>query len=271
MPRHCSTLVDLESIGTQDTKRKDIAAEKESCSRLQKSSVLVALQCQRAGVSWRGLYPLLFQAPPRVSKKAFRILLRRFASSRIRIDPSVFNFDDAGESSVDTRYHSRSLATTPSCNLLCILPPTTTQVDYDFSGRLIVYEHIWLQLQTLSAWYATLGGGYFLCRQLSTAVRLARQQRQVAEWMGDAATADRCTLNEAYNYIHSGYFTVAFRMLKALKVSAQARNDTVLWNMCRSALLFGRRMKRAGKRVATESLTVDDYQRIRIVESPAKT
>lgn len=104
-----------------------------------------------------------------------------------------------------------------------------------------------------------------MCRRLSTAIQLARQQRAVARWMGDDAMADRCTLNETYNYLHAGQFDVAFAMLKVLKASARARHDVVLWKMCKSARLLGRRMKRAGKQVADAESNVDDYQRIRIV------
>ena len=77
--------------------------------------------------------------------------------------------------------------------------------------------------------------------------------------------ADRCTLNEAYNYLHAGQFPIAFAMLKVLKASARARQDVVLWKMCNSAQLLGKRMRRAGKHVADAESNIDDYQRIRIV------
>lgn len=253
LPRHCSARLGRALKVPSDVKQK------ESASRKQRKIVLIALHLHRPGVAWRGLYPLLFQSPPHVANKALRILTRRFRSGRVRLQGSNHDMD-----TFSAAHHCRSGLGLKNCNLFYLLPPDKEEVDYDFSGRLIHYEHIWLQMQTLSAYYATLGGGYFLCRRLSTAIGLARRQRQVATWMGDTAMADRCTLNESYNYLHAGQFDVAFAMLKALKASARARQDVVLWNMCKSARLLGKRMKRAGKQGGAD-WNVDDYQRIRIV------
>lgn len=263
LPRHCSCRLQLEVIVSRDSNRK----ERASSTRAEGQLLVVALQCHRPGVAWRGLYPLFFQAPSRVTKKALRILFRRYSSSGMRIEPSLLA---VGSDSQD--HDGKDTVLSHFCRfihspLFYILPPSTEEVDYDFSGRLIHNEHLFLQAQTLAAWYATLGGGYFLCHRLSTAVQLARRQRQVAEWMGDEGMADRCTLNEAYNYLHAGHFRIAFFMLKALQASAQARHDAVLWTMCKSARLFGRRMRRAGKRLTSEASSLDDdYMRIRIVE-----
>jgi len=259
MPLHCSDGLGYAKIESYEAKQKDSS----DSSRKQRQIVLVALQCHKSGVAWRGLCPLLFESPSRVANKALRILTRRFSSGGIRIQNSQ-SFEDTVDILSRTHY-CRSRMSLKGCNLLYIVPPDRVEVDYDFSGRLIHYEHIWLQMQTLSAYYATLGGGYFLCRRLSTAIWLARQQRQIATWMGDYAMADRCTLNESYNYLHAGHFDVAFAMLKTLKASARARNDVVLFNMCKSARLLGKRMKRAGKRGTDAESNVDDYQRIRIV------
>jgi predicted small secreted protein len=183
----------------------------------------------------------------------------------MRIEPSLLTIvSDIQDGKETVSHFCRLLHHSP---LFYILPPCTQEIDYDFSGRLIYYEHLFLQAQTLAAWYATLGGGYFLCHRLSTAIQLARRQRRVAEWMGDEGMADRCTLNEVYNYLHAGHFRIAFSMLKALQASAQVRQDAVLWAMCNTARLFGRRMRRAGKRLTSQASSVDDdYQRIRIVE-----
>jgi hypothetical protein len=209
------------------------------------------------------LYPLFFQAPFRVTEKVIQILIARFSSSVIWVDRSLLTAIASDDNTTESHYF-RLL---DSRLLFYISPPSTQEVDYSFSGRLIHNEHLFLQAQTLAAWYATLGGGYFLCHMLSTAVQLARRQRRVAEWMGDEEMADRCTLNEAYNYIHAGCFGIAFSMLKTLQKSARSRQDVVLLNMSKSARLFGNRMRRAGKRLASQASSVDDdYQRIRIVE-----
>eukprot|EP00545_Synedropsis_sp_CCMP1620_P014540 CAMPEP_0119007778 /NCGR_PEP_ID=MMETSP1176-20130426/3244_1 /TAXON_ID=265551 /ORGANISM="Synedropsis recta cf, Strain CCMP1620" /LENGTH=136 /DNA_ID=CAMNT_0006959993 /DNA_START=502 /DNA_END=912 /DNA_ORIENTATION=- len=120
----------------------------------------------------------------------------------------------------------------------------------------------------MSAWIATLGGGYFLCRHLSTAVFLAQQQRALALWMGDYQTADQCTLNEAFNYIHAGRFVRAKKMILAVQATARKRQDTLTLRMVTAASLFLQRVQRASKTmfVATKDDTVDDYQRIRVFQ-----
>ena len=261
LPRHCSYRLDPEVILSKDSSRK----EQTSLTPTERQLFVVALQCHRPGIVWRGLHPLFFQTPSRVTKKALRILFQRFSSSGMRIEPSLLTIvSDIQDGKETVSHFCRLLHHTP---LFYILPPCTQEIDYDFSCRLIYYEHLFLQAQTLAAWYATLGGGYFLCHRLSTAIQLARRQRRVAEWMGDEGMADRCTLNEVYNYLHAGHFRIAFSMLKALQASAQVRQDAVLWAMCKTARLFGRRMRRAGKRLTSQASSVDDdYQRIRIVE-----
>jgi hypothetical protein len=123
---------------------------------------------------------------------------------------------------------------------------------------------------TLNAWISTLGGGYFLCRHLETAVYMARKQRTLAVWMGDASTADKCTLNEAFNFIHTGSFSIAMTMIKAVELSSEARGDTLVINMCSSAKLFLKRVRRAAKFEGESDETKDDYQRIRIVKDRSK-
>jgi Domain of unknown function (DUF4807) len=128
----------------------------------------------------------------------------------------------------------------------------------------------WIQMVSLNAWISTLGGGYFLCRHLETAVHMARKQRAVALWMGDESTADRCTLNEAFNYIHAGRFGIATAMIRSVTLSSEAREDTLVLKMCFSAKLFLKRVRRAGKFEGDRDKTTDDYQRIRIVQDRSK-
>lgn len=261
MPRHCSSSLNNVLTVPLDVKQKESESCKSSFSRKRREIVVIVVRCRNL-VAFRALYPLLFESSPHLSRKALRILTRRFCRGRIRLQDSGM----LDVTSLSKTHYRRSRAQLNDCNLLLyLLPSSRTEVDYYFSGELIRYEHIWLQMQTLSAYYATLGGGYFLCRKLSTAIQLARRQRWVATWMGDYAMADRCTLNESYNYLHAGQFDVAFAMLKTLKVSARVRNDVVLWKMCKSARLLGKRMKRAGKRGGAES-NIDDYQRIRFLD-----
>lgn len=223
--------------------------------------VVLCLQVTREGVCWRGLHPLLFEAPPQVARRAVRILLQRFQASVRRDYRTVADENEF--------LAVRQISFEKSVHLV-IVPPLVTNVLYTFSGILIRYEHLWLTLQSLSAWIATLGGGYFLCRHLATAVHMARQQRALALWMGDHDTADRCTLNEAFNYIHAGMFRLARRMIHNVRQSSTQRNDTLTLRMVHSARLFLDRVQRAAKFAREKDDTIDDYQRIRIVSDRSR-
>jgi hypothetical protein len=184
---------------------------------------------------------------------------------------------------------------------LVVLPPFFVgglRPERLFSSRLVLWENVGVKLQTLNAFIATLGGGYFLCRQLSVAVELARRQRQVALAMNDVDLAARCTLNEAYNYIHAGEFWRAKILLRIVSQHAKTRKDHLTLLMTRSAKLFMKRVQRAslyepdhpentqstqsivpnlhlplvGKTINHDATwtTHDDFQRIRISRDRSK-
>jgi hypothetical protein len=58
--------------------------------------------------------------------------------------------------------------------------PTNT-----FTLSLIACENSQIRLQSISAYLSTLGGGYFLCHHLSTALLMAKKQCEVARLRGD--------------------------------------------------------------------------------------
>jgi hypothetical protein len=157
----------------------------------------------------------------------------------------------------------------PQVVLLWIQPPVTTDIDQTFSFALIKLEHTLLQMRTLSAWYATLGGGYFFCRRLTYSLQLARHQRKLALMLGNAEMARQCSVNEAYNLLYAGQFEQAH---KVLSVCYKSTDDSVTRNQCLAALLLGKRLKNFGRKLQAYhhapkryTETVDDYQRIRIV------
>jgi hypothetical protein len=132
-----------------------------------------------------------------------------------------------------------------------------------------------LQLQTLSAWLSTIGGGYFFCKRLSVSLILARQQRVLAVRLGNVAMVRQCTINEAYNLIYSGKFVEAKKVLTALEKNLEGDDDKVTWRQCQAARLFAKRLKQVTKKGVLEPYhpkdkkenhMIDDFQRIRIVE-----
>jgi len=162
--------------------------------------------------------------------------------------------------------------------LLFILPPypqhkadaPSLEPERIFTPRLVKLENIMIRLQSLNAFFSTLGGGYFLCRYLSIAVRLARSQRAIALSLGDRNLAARCTVNEAYNYIHAGKIKHALMLLKQVQSAAVDRNDELTISMCKSARFFAKRVRKANAFEGTKQSVDDELQRIRIVKDDSK-
>ena len=182
--------------------------------------------------------------------------------------------------------------------VLWIQPPTVTRVDHLLSGLLIRWEHRFIQAQSLAGYIATLGGGFFLCHHFSTAILLAQQQQRLAVLLNDERMYYACSVNQAYSCIYNGKFRTAQSILRQVLADG-APADPVLVKMCRSAQLFGRRMRRASRSkqlvggrnssssaasdaAATPSTgdgggednannkNVDDFQRIRVVRDKSR-
>jgi len=142
--------------------------------------------------------------------------------------------------------HRGKAAGNPRIETMKILPPQAGEgslgPELSFSSKILHILNTNIRLRTLAAYWATLGGGYFLCRYLSVAVRLARAQRVVALAVGDVRGADVCTLNECYNYIYAGRVDVALQTIRGVLVGAQKRGDDILVGMCESAVVIGEHM-----------------------------
>ena len=164
-----------------------------------------------------------------------------------------------------------------------------------FTSSLVKLENFQIQLQSLNAYVATMGGGYFLCHYLSTAICLARYQRCIAFKLGDYNLALKCTVNEAYNYIYAGMIKRAFETIGQVEDLVQKRKnmishsdgseEDVIISMCKAAKLLATYMKTTeeGNISNKESCTVknhlkqnaikdtvsathDDFQRMRVVK-----
>ena len=150
----------------------------------------------------------------------------------------------------------------------------STRPTNPFALRLITNENNLIRLTSLSAYISTLGGGFFLCRYLSTATSLARRQCVVALMRGDCMMALKCRINEGYCYIHAGRLNKGKKVIRRVlrdAVTLQADlgvsekedgllNHTpevelseivIVKNMCRSALRFADLIREAS--AGTES------------------
>jgi hypothetical protein len=121
-----------------------------------------------------------------------------------------------------------------------------------------------IAMYTLRAYIATLGGGCFLTRKLNTAIGLARAQMHFSLLQGDVASANRCLINEAYNYIHLGFFDKALFIIRKVLKNAKKDEDFELVAIARSARLFCKRVRQAAAQDVGQDETTDELYRVRI-------
>ena len=169
--------------------------------------------------------------------------------------------------------------------VLWILPPLTPPSDIDRTPFADIVSRIRRKISIQNAWNAwlsTLGGGYFGIKSLEKSLWLARQQRNLAIWLGDTKMARQSTLNEAYNWMYSGRFQLARSILDTLeneiaetKSSYSATEDNKFLERCSTARICLRRLKKLSKkglgkyhqeqRHSRKIRTRDEFHRFRIV------
>jgi len=193
--------------------------------------------------------------------------------------------------------------------VLWIQPPDSVSLQQDdllFGSLLIRWEHRFIQAQSLAGYIATLGGGFFLCHHFKTAILLAEQQQRLAVLLNDETMYYACAVNKAYSCIYNGKFKTATSILRQVAAAiapaagdaadagagATSKNPTID-KMCRSALLFCKRMRRQSKvllamhgsgggekhniglsaqqqQQSNRNRNIDDFQRIRVVHDKSK-
>jgi hypothetical protein len=267
-----------------------------------------------------------------MTQAALKVLIHQFSSHIItktkvetNIGDVVVNAEEGNKSQDNCNWIISSAKTTIISNnniisgqyddlSVFILPPNSIykRISYSrtpsnsptnfFAGRLIYFENTMIRLTSLQALISTLGGGFFLCRYLSVAVSMARQQCKIALLRGDEEMALKCRINEGYCHIHSGKLNRGKKIIKSvlydvasqqkrldgidLDVSLQHEDSelshsadkelselTVIRNMCLAALRFADLIKKQRSTELKEegentpSSTHDDFQRIRVVQN----
>lgn len=239
---------------------------------------------QSAGVAWRGIVPLLLEAPHSTTGTLLRLMFKNCKLSTIpkkglqQTKPVVGEERESDD--LNSGFRSRTLRLSSNMAIpprleIFVQPPTISTLEPIFSSVVLRTEHTLLRLQTLAAWWATLGGGYFFCRRLHVSLQLAKQQQALALYVGNIHMARQCSVNEAYNLIYAGKFRSAKKVLKDLEDSIMAGEtpDSVTLRQCQAARLLAKRLKMVYQRGLKEynakeikpTLTRDDFQRIRIV------
>ncbi len=115
--------------------------------------------------------------------------------------------------------------------------------DLDWGARLSWLVARKAGLATANAFVSTLGGGYFLCKQIDRAEQMALRQLSIALSLGDPALAVQCRVHLAYNQLQRGRLRLARAMLECEWLCAKALGDDVLQSMVKSAWLYLRRLR----------------------------
>lgn len=240
------------------------------------------------GVAWRGIAPLLLEAPAKYTRKLLRILSQsvpderesRNATNGPSVEKETSSASDQDQEEDDKRItaHSRRIEIQHFPFITVVLrPPEFSWQDSTFSSLVVSTELSLLRMQTLTAWWATLGGGYFFCKRLHVSLQLARQQGDLAQRIGNISMARQCRINEAYNLIYAGNFKAAKLVLSKLETSLveSGEKKSVTYRQSQAARLLAKRLKQVARKGLNGYRTeergqkhaVDDFQRIRIVKS----
>ena len=272
-------------------------------SQLGRNQTVLVLKVNHSRALWRALAPSIYESERATGIRVLSHMLRSINFPK-KITAALTNNEcERGDKQFATevlrnpklvrkrrlviRMRATRKPTQKHSVLFWIEPPSETRHESAFEGRLITWEHKLIRAQSLTGYYATLGGGFFLCHHFATAIHLAQQQKRMALLLNDYGMYYRCILNTAYNFVYAGHFRVANRLIRY--VWKQTQNlvipDPALVKMCYSARVFSKRMKQASRterdsgfladgengtdnlsenNVNSLSKTVDDLARIRI-------
>ena len=282
IPRHCSALRDTPISIKAEPERK------RPRPRPPKVGILI-VQGHLDRAVWNAFVPMVLSSSKGddcALLKACMVLRRHYkrqvqyvcqkatTTGETKLMDETSDDDDFYRQTISAVVPHRRKRKRPRHILVIVLPPyprigctspPTLEPERLFTSRLVRLENIMVRLQSLNAFFSTLGGGYFLCRYLTTAVQLARWQRTIALSLGDRDLAARCTVNEAYNYIHAGKLKHAFHLIKKVKEDATKRGDMLTVSMCKSARYFAKRVQKNMAFEGSKQGVDDELQRIRIV------
>ncbi|RLN88732.1 hypothetical protein BBJ28_00026879, partial [Nothophytophthora sp. Chile5] len=110
--------------------------------------------------------------------------------------------------------------------------------------RAVRLVHAVVALVTANAYISTLGGGHFLCRQLSQSTLMAKLQIGISLGLKDPILESKCRVNLAYNALQLGRFGRASRILRHEKRVAERLDSAELRKVCHAADVYLSKMYR---------------------------
>eukprot|EP00948_MAST-09A_sp_MAST-9A-sp1_P003929 g3929.t1 len=108
--------------------------------------------------------------------------------------------------------------------------------DLRWSYRLITLLKRHVSLITASAFISTMGGGYFLCKKIDSAMLMAQKQSQIAILLQNRDLFLQCQLHLAYSSTQCGKFAQAEQIFHFVQsIGIQDGNDQLV-RMCAHGL-----------------------------------
>lgn len=134
-----------------------------------------------------------------------------------------------------------SLGKAPRFMIVAAPAPCAFLPSRSWQARLISLENKYIRLISMNAYVSTLGGGHFLCKQVSQARSMALTQRRIAIALGNLALEAMTLVHLVYADVQVGNFRRAMRCLRRIARFAEETGDGVLGKMAESGQRFCRR------------------------------
>jgi hypothetical protein len=253
---------------------------------VNRNNEIIQILVEHPHVAWLGLKPCLFECDISVLRKALRCIFEKwilpiecFVETGNVHDNKLLQKDNFLNKSCITRHvrvpFLKNHRPEHKSVFVWIQPPRSDKLGYCWTGLLLRWENHLIRTQSLTGYYSTLGGGFFLCRHFHSAIVLARQQQQLAQVFRNDLMYYGCKINIVYSFIYSGKFYIARKLLRQIynQIShSTPKAGRSLINMYQSAKLFCQRVRESNfttkelETCSTITKTVDNNQRIRIVE-----
>ncbi|OEU21436.1 hypothetical protein FRACYDRAFT_259894 [Fragilariopsis cylindrus CCMP1102] len=245
------------------------------------SAIDLYLTCYRPGVLWRGLVPMLFSSSPDDVKTSSANDCGSDSCGSDENENNNSNNNDLlllqqledyngsilmATKTTETSIPQRTLlalglrdALRKEIQMITDDRSSSSKNNNEDTGTITMKEKE-SAIQSLTAWLATLGGGYFCIKKLSFSLYLSRKQRLLAYSIGNIQMVYQCTLNEIYNLIYSGQFHLAKYVLNYLEntiIVKKSSNKSKMNN--KKATTTNEKISIKNNKIKTSNINKNDY------------
>ena len=103
--------------------------------------------------------------------------------------------------------------------------PARARVCHAWSRRIVALAHGYQAAQHANAFISTMGGGYFMCKKIKEARKMALLQAKLAAWTGERDVLSSTAIHLIYNSIALGRFDEAGAMIAQQVASLEAHGS----------------------------------------------